>query len=245
MTTPAPKVVSAHQANYLPYLGFFEKITRSKLFILVDDTQFVKRGPFGWIHRNKILSQGESIWLTIPVKTHDRYHQSIAEVEISEPANWQRKHLKSIEFAYRKAPFFNAFYPILEDIYTTKWNKLLEINRRLIEAILDHLDIHVEIQLASDLKIEGKSSDYVLELSQKTGASHYLSGLHGRDYLNQEDFQKAGLQLIFQEFNCLPYPQVSDTDFISHLSIIDAIFLTGADGTRKLLRDGARYDVPD
>ena len=73
------------------------------LFVLVDDTQFVKRGPFGWIHRNRILGPQGPQWLTIPVETHDKYEQLISEVKISQKTPWQRKHLRSIEVAYAKA----------------------------------------------------------------------------------------------------------------------------------------------
>ena len=60
-------LLTAHQPNYLPYGGFFQKIAAADEFLVVDTTQFVKRGPFGWIHRNKIRTPNVPIWLTLPV----------------------------------------------------------------------------------------------------------------------------------------------------------------------------------
>lgn len=237
-------IVTAHQANYLPYLGFFEKILVSDLFVLVDDTQFVKRGAFGWIHRNRILGPNGPMWLTVPVKTHDRYYQKIAEVEINQAQNWQRKHLRSIEIAYRKSPFFKDFFPKLENIYQQKWEYLLSLSQEIIIAILDYLEIKIPVILSSELGIEGEGSDYVLQLAQKSKATHYLSGMHGKDYLDLNKFAEAKMNLIFQDFKCLEYPQPWSETFVSHLSTIDAIFLTGKEGTRQLLLDGSNYEIP-
>lgn len=242
----ARRLVTAHQANYLPYPGFFEKIGVADLFVLVDDTQFVKRGPFGWIHRNRILGAGaEALWLTVPVKTHDRYLQKIGEVEIDGAREWRRKHWKSLQFCYRSAPFFAELGPRFEALYERDWKKLLPLSAAMIELILDILGIRTPIILSSSLGLEGKGSDYVLELARKTEATHYLSGVHGRDYLDLESFSKAGVGLVFQDFECLPYAQGAASAFVPRLSIIDALFFAGPEGTRRLLEDGSRYQVPE
>jgi hypothetical protein len=235
-------IVTAHQANYLPYLGFFEKISVSDLFVLVDDTQFVKRGPFGWIHRNRILgNSGEPQWLTIPVLTHDRYEQRIDEVIIDHQTPWARKHLRSIETAYRKCPFFDSLYPSLKPIYEQHWTKLLDLSEAMILWVLQQLDIKTPMTRSSIYQLNKKSSDYVLELAQKSGATHYLSGTHGKDYLDVVQFKQANMGLIFQEFDCTPYAQLKQTSFVSHLSTIDTLFQVGPSATRELLKQGGGY----
>ncbi len=238
-------LVTAHQANYLPYQGFFEKILRSDLFVLVDDTQFVKRGAFGWIHRNRILSpEGQAQWLSVPILTHDRYHQRICEAEIDSRKNWARKHLRSIEFSYRKMPYFKDLFPSLASIYEKTWTHLLPLSQELIQWILGLLEATPPMQLASDLQLQGQGSDYVLDLAQKTGATHYLSGIHGRDYLDLQLFSKAGVGLVFQDYHCHAYPQATAGDFVSHLSVIDTLFSIGPCETRNLLLQGGNYATP-
>jgi len=238
-------LVTAHQANYLPYLGFFEKISVSDLFVLVDDTQFVKRGSFGWIHRNRILGPQGPQWLTIPVETHAKYEQRIDEVKVSQQLPWQRKHLRSIEVAYRKSAFFEQFYPELQTIYATRWEDLLSISSAMINWILNKLSIETPQLRSSTLELQGKGSAYVLELAQKTGATHYLSGMHGRDYLELENFEKAKMGLVFQDFKCESYQQGLAKEFTPYLSTLDALFWIGPESTRELLRKGARYNLPN
>jgi hypothetical protein len=237
-------LVTAHQANYLPYLGFFEKISISDLFVLVDDTQFVKRGPFGWIHRNRILGPNGPQWLTIPVETHDKYDQLISEVKISQNTPWRRKHLKSIEVAYRKSPFYSELFPEIQDIYEREWQDLLSISSEMINWVLKVLKIETPQMRSSSLSLQGKSSDYVLELAQKTNATHYLSGMHGREYLDLEKFKEAKMELVFQDFKCEPYLQGKREQFTPYLSTLDALFSVGPESTRELLVKGSRYNCP-
>src|SRR3989338_6081487 len=100
-------LITGHQPNYIPYAGFFHKIVQAEAFVIVDNVQFVKRGPFGWIHRNKIRTQSGWDWLTVPVITKGKFSQKINETIIDNKMPWRRKHWKTIEFNYRKAPHFD------------------------------------------------------------------------------------------------------------------------------------------
>jgi hypothetical protein len=237
-------LVTAHQANFLPYLGFFEKISVSDAFVLVDDTQFVKRGTFGWIHRNKILTQNGPIWLTIPIKTHDAYNQLISDTQIVDDQTWKRKHLRSIEFAYKKAKYFDTFFDDIKDIYLKPHPYLLGLSRAFIEWVLQILKIDIPMTLSSELGIQGKGSDYVLELASKSKASHYLSGKHGLDYLNPEIFVENNVEVIYQDFNCMPYEQINSETFHPNMCILDVLFNVGVEGTIELLKAGSNYNVP-
>jgi hypothetical protein len=237
-------LVTAHQANYLPYLGFFEKILVSDRYILVDDTQFVKRGPFGWIHRNRILSPNGPQWLSVPIKTQGKYDQTIAEAEIDQQTNWSRKHLRAIELSYRKAKFFDDIFPELKEIYQQRWTHLVDLSEALILWVLKTLDLQCPVERSSRYQIQGQGSNYVLELAQKGGATHYLSGVHGRDYLDLKTFEEAEMGLLFQDFTCHPYEQVYGKEFTSHLCILDVLFCMGKKGTLDLLHKGSHTERP-
>ena len=117
-------ILTAHQPNYLPYPGFFQKIAAADSFLVVDTTQFVKRGTFGWIHRNRIRTPNGSIWLSLPVLHRGRYHQSIAQTELNPRIDWRGKHWRSIEWNYSKAPHWESHAPGLKGIYEREWTHL-------------------------------------------------------------------------------------------------------------------------
>ncbi len=239
-------LLTGHQPNYLPYPGFFHKILQADLFLVVDTVQFVKRGPFGWIHRNRIRTEGPEgwSWLTVPVITHDRYLQSIRETRIDNRLPWRRKHWRTIENLYRGASGFPLFAPALEEIYAREWDSLSDLNETLIREIMALLQIRTPIRKLSDLKADGKSTELIVNFCRDLGADEYLSGTHGRDYLDQGSFERAGIRLTFQEFACPRYPQRLAGAFVPNLSIIDLLMCCG-ERSREVLESGQPRIQPD
>lgn len=231
-------LLSGHQPNYLPYPGFFHKMLQADKFVIVDNTQFVKRGPFGWIHRNRIRTRDGWMWLTVPVLTKGKFTQKINETLIDNKLPWQRKHWKSIEIHYARAPFFRRYQDPLREVYERKWENLAELNTELIRRLMDLLEIRKELRIASREGIEGRSTDLVIDMCRKMGADAYLSGVHGQDYLQQEKFRAAGIRLVFQKFDPPQYSQCQPGPFVPNLSIIDLIFNCGPESGDILRRSG-------
>lgn len=229
------KIVTGHQPNYLPYPGFFDKIIEADLFVLVDNTQFVKRGPFGWIHRNRIRTPDGWMWLTVPCITSGRFHQNIHEVEIANHEPWRRKHKKSIHWHYKKAPYFDKYWTAIQQIYEQEWEKLQPLSEAFLELFFEWLNIDTPVERATSLQVEGKSTEYVIDLCQKTNADQYLSGIHGRDYLEMEQFDDVGVELLFQDFSFPVYNQVYNDTFIPNLSILDLLMNHGPESREILL----------
>ena len=238
-------ILTGHQPNYLPYPGFFEKILRADQFLIVDTVQFVKRGPFGWIHRNRISAPAPEgwCWLTVPVITHDRYHQSIQETRIDNRLPWRRKHWRTILDRYRNSPGFSEYGPELEKIYSKSWESLSELNEALIREILAFLDIRTPIRRLSDMGARGRSTELIINFCRDLGAHEYLSGVHGRDYLDAAAFAAAGIRLSFQEFRCPEYPQPGGRPFVPNLSILDMLLCCGS-RTRKVIEAGTLETEP-
>lgn len=231
-------IVTGHQPNYLPYPGFFEKIARADLFVVVENVQFVKRGPFGWIHRNKIRTGDGWDWLTVPVLTKGKFTQTIRETRINNAEPWARKHWRSIEWNYGKAPHFAAHADALRAVYERKWEWVWELSVELIRLILGWLAVRTPVKISQDLGIAGEATDLVVDICRKTGADTYLSGAHGKDYLEAAKFDAAGLKLVFQEFEPRVYPQTPPGPFVPNLSVLDLIFNCGPDSRRVLLEGG-------
>jgi len=219
-------LLTAHQPNYLPYPGFFRKIAAADEFLVVDTTQFVKRGPFGWIHRNRIRTPNGAIWLTLPVLSKGRYHQRIDAVELDGSRDWPHKHWRSIEWNYSRAPHWERFAPGLRAIYERPGTHLAPFNTAIIRWFLAELALDRPVHIASELRAEGASTDYIIAFCRELGADAFLSGKHGRDYLEMEKFPPAAIDLRFQEYEPPRYAPPGGVE-IENLSMLDFLFWRG------------------
>ena len=228
--------VAGHQPNYLPWIGYFNKIYQADKFCLVDSIQFNKK----WFsNRNKIRTNQGEVWLTVPVKTSKKYYQKISEVEIDNSLPWRRKHWKTMYLAYQKAPFFNKYADFFEDVYQRNWNMLVDLNEHIIGGILEFLNIDREIIRTSSFNPQGKKTDLLIDICRKTGADGYLSGSGGaRQYVDEEKFKKAGLLHRFQAFEHPVYPQIHG-EFVPRLAIIDLLFNCGPESEKLVKSSGA------
>ena len=232
-------ILTAHQPNYLPYAGFFHKVARADRFLVVDNVQFVKRGPFGWMHRNRIRTNSPQgwDWLSVPVLTKGKFTQRICDAEIDPAVPWARKHWKAIEWNYRRARYFGDYAAEFRGLYERPWARFTDLACAFIELLLRLLGVPRAFDRASALGVEGQSTGLVLNLCRAAGADTYLSGVHGRDYLDVPQFEKSGIRLVFQEFSCPEYPQCWPGPFVPNLSVIDLLFNCGPDSLRVMNGD--------
>jgi hypothetical protein len=225
-------IVSIHQPNHLPYLGFFDKMAHSDVFILYDSTQYKTDD---WQNRNKIRTKEGWMWLTIPIKHN--FGDVIKDVKIDNSKNWQKKHWNSIVANYAKAPYFKQYKPVFEEFYTKKWENLSEFNNALIIKISELLGLKTKIILASELmKLESKGPRALLDMCKKLGATVYLSGADGDKYITDEmkkSFDKSGVKLEFQEYVHPEYKQ-THPNFEKYMCILDLLFNHGSDSLNIL-----------
>ncbi|MFN0058904.1 MAG: WbqC family protein [Planctomycetota bacterium] len=221
--------LTAHQPNYLPYPGFFQKIAAADAFLVVDTTQFVKRGPFGWIHRNRIRTPNGPIWLSLPVLHKGKFEQTISAAELNPRVDWAQKHWRSIEWNYRKTPHWERYAPSLREIYRQPWTRVAPLNTELIRWFLTQLELSPQFHVASELSALGKSTEYILSFCKELGATTFLSGVHGRDYLEVERFAAEGIELLFQQYDPPSYQTPGHAPIAEHLTMLDMLFWCGDD----------------
>lgn len=215
-------ILTAHQPTYLPWLGTFHKFLLADTFCFFDIAQYQKKE---WDNRNKILSQGKELMLSVPVKSQNHFRKTIGEIDIDNSTNWSQKHYKAIFLNYKNHPFFNNHKNFLENMYLhKKWNKLVNINTYFFRYIFKLLDKEVRIISASDYDFKGKKSELVLDMCKKLGASTYIFGGEGESYADKGSFKNAKIDLIFQKYQHPVYRQQRNkNNFVSHLSILDLI----------------------
>jgi hypothetical protein len=210
-------IISIHQPAYLPWLGYFDKIIRSDLFIYLDTVQLEKNS---YSYRNKIKTPQGSAWLTIPLKMKGHTSNTIKDVLIDNSQRWKKKHLKNIFFNYKKSPFFDELYPRIEELYQQDFDFFSDLAYRHLLFWLSELDIDTKIIKSSDLNIDSKKSDLILDLCQHHNADKYLSGALGKDYLDENHFKEKGIKIEYQDYQHPAYQQLNG-DFLSHMGVVD------------------------
>lgn len=214
-------ICAIHQPQYLPWIGYFDKMDAADIFIYYDNTQYKKNE---WQNRNRIKGPNGPQWLTVPVSFE--FGQTIREVCPTPGTAWQRKHWQSIATCYGRAPFFEQYEARLKNLYTNSWSNLAELNVAFVEFLKKQIGIDTKTLYASSLSFAGKSTQALVEMCKAVGADTYLSGAGGRNYLEPHLFEEAGVELKFQEFYHPIYPQLYG-EFVSHLSILDMLMNCG------------------
>jgi hypothetical protein len=217
-------IVAGHQPNYLPWLGFFDKMRRSDIFIIEDNVQFERQG---FTNRNRIMTSDGVRWLSVPIE-HENKPLLIREVRIAnkgEPG-WGNRHWLTLKHGYCKAPYWNDFSGFFEDAYEREWSLLFDLNMHLIKGIMGFLRIDKPLVLSSALGAEGKKTELIVAQCKKVGADTQLAGDGCRDYIDYKRFKQEGITLTFQDFNQPRYDQMCK-GFVPNLSVVDYLFCTG------------------
>jgi hypothetical protein len=226
------KVISIHQPNYIPWLGYFHKINNSDVFVILDDVQYVK-GTVA--NRNKILaSSGKEQLLTVPVMISKGSGQKFNEIEVNYREKWQNKHLLTIKNNYRKSKYFDKYFPKLEAIIKAKYESLGALNIALIYWLLEELKITTEIKLSSDIhQDKGGSNVQNIFLVKEYDGDIYLSGTGANKYNDITLFDENSIELKYQVYQPVKYHQLYVDSFVENLSVLDALFNIGPE-VRKL-----------
>jgi len=222
-------ILAAHQPQFMPWLGYFEKMLSSDVFVLLDDVQFKKNE---WQNRNRVWSREGPQWLTVPV-LHE-FPSEIRGVRINETTHWRHKHVQTLTQTYAKAACFPEQWEPFRRLYEQKGQCLLELNLATIEALRRILDVSTPLKLSSELGVDGKSTERLVNLCRKLGAGVYLAGAGGKDYMDMALFEGAGIEVRFQEYAHPVYSQF-DGPFVSHLSAFDLICHHGRESS-KIMR---------
>jgi hypothetical protein len=222
------------QPTYLPWLGYFEMINSSDIFVVFDNVQFVKKS---WQQRNKIKTANEITSLTVPIKKTSR-STKINEIEISyDHGNPLENHWSTIELAYKKAQYFSNYKDTLKSIFKEKYSTLIDLNMNLIQSICKILEIETNIVFASDFInnfSKNNKTENIIDLCNSIGIDHLYDAKGASDFLELSKFKDNNIQIKFQEYTHPTYSQLWK-NFVSHLSIIDLIFNEGHNSLKIIM----------
>src|SRR5438093_2689310 len=228
--------IAIHQPQYLPWLGYLDKLDRTDVFVLLDTVQFKKNE---WQNRNRIRTAQGWQYLTVPV-LHE-FPQRLDQVRINNQTDWRRKHPTALETHHRQAQHYDPYAPAFRDLYSRAWERLALLNIEVIRMLTEAFGITTRLVEASRFTARDDQTGRLVDLCKALGADRYLAGEGGRAYMNLAEFEAAGITVEFQEFAHPEYAQVYEP-FITGMSAIDLLFNYGHDGI-ELLRKSRRSRV--
>jgi len=217
-------ILSANQPYFAPFPGFFYKAWMSDLFVILDDVQF----PQGttWITRNRFKSHQGALWITVPVWKKGLGLQEISEVRVCHEGRWAKKHLESLKTAYRKAPYLSEHLGILEEMFSEKNEKLVDLNLAVIHYLMRALAIKTKLVLLSDLNVSSTGSQRLVDLCTKLGASQFVAQAPAKKFLDEKSFRGAGVTITYVNPPVPIYPQLWG-GFLANLSVFDLLLNCG------------------
>ncbi len=222
-------IVGSNQPYLFPYIGYWQLMSISDVYVISDSMQYIKKG---YINRNSILVDEKRHLFTLEVLgVHS--NTPINEVKVGNSA---KKISKSIFHAYKKAPYFNIVYPIVEKILLNQEKNLAKYLGYSIETIADYLGIETEFTYLSDLQgeTELKAQSRTIDICKRVNATEYINAIGGVELYSREDFLKEGIELTFLKSGDIKYKQFN-SEFVPNLSIIDIMMFNSQEEIKNIL----------
>jgi hypothetical protein len=230
------------QPTYLPWLGYFDLMDRSDVFVFLDSVQFNTRS---WQQRNRIKTASGELLLTVPVFTKGRRDQRIAEAEIDRTAGFADKHLDSIAQHYRNAPYFADYFGGLEAIVRCSSDLLSDLTMNLTGWLRDQLGITTRLIRSSEMAVTGSRVELLVAICEAVGASRYLSPAGSQEYITANNlFESHGITLEYQDYRHPVYLQLHG-EFWPNMSALDLIFNEGPRSLEIIRQGSSRSSLPE
>ncbi|MDQ8039467.1 MAG: WbqC family protein [Rickettsiella sp.] len=205
-----------HQPNFFPWLGYFDKISQSDIFVFLDNVQIQKTGS-SWVNRTKLNCFGKEKWFTCPIKRKPGYIK-INQVEFAE-GSWKDRLINTIRNYYKNYPNFKNCCNLLSTlIHEKNTDNLSEFNIYIIKNIAFHFGYKTTFIAQSDLSITSNSTNLLIDICKKVGANAYLCGGGASGYQKNFLFKANKIKLVYQNF----FENTNNNKVFTHgLSIID------------------------
>lgn len=217
-------IISANQPYFCPYPGFFYKALLSDVLVILDEVQFPQRTT--WIRRNRFKNDQGTLWMTIPVWKKGLGRQQINQVRVCYEGRWARKHPESLKSFYVNAPYLGDHLGFIEEIFSSRFEKLIDLNLAIIRYLLNCLQIETRLVLLSELGVKAQATQLLVDICKAMGASTFMAQTQAEKYLDLDLFRKNGIEPYFFRYIAPIYPQLWG-DFIANLSTFDLVFNCG------------------
>jgi len=223
------------QPYFFPYIGYFQLMNAVDQFVIYDNIQFTKKG---WIHRNRILSEGKDVYISLSLKKDSDYLDICDRTLADDFEKANNKLLRRIESSYRKAPHFHDFFPVVEAVLSFPDRNLFRFVANSLQAVAAYLNIETTVIHSSDIGIDHSlhGQERVLSICKHLEAKTYINSSGGIELYSSDRFRDEGIDLKFLQPQLNAYDQKC-TQFVSALSIIDVLMFNSCNQIFESLSD--------
>jgi hypothetical protein len=220
------------QPYFFPYIGYWQLMKVVDKYIIYDDVNFIKGG---WINRNKILINGEGKLINLRMYNASQ-NKLINQVEVLGNPVYNKELLKTLEVCYKKAPYYDDVFPVIESIITLDEKNLARYLEFSIRRVSEYLSIDTELIVSSAITKNNdlRGQDKVIEICKVLGADEYINAIGGQALYSPEDFAAQRIQLKFLKTGEIRYQQFKN-EFVQNLSIIDVMMFNSIEEVKKML----------
>ena len=224
------------QPYLFPYMGYYQLVHAVDTFVFFDDVNFIMKG---WINRNQILRQDQAHKFVLPLEKASQ-NRLINEIPIADLVNWKKDFLRTIEFNYRKAPYFSHCYALLDEILSKKYAAISELAANSIKTVAGALQLPTTFLTSGSLNYKiadgQKGQQKVLAICKLLGAQTYVNPMNGIGLYDRNHFSAENIQLYFIKMGEVTYEQWDVEGFVPNLSIIDVLMFNSIEDTRRLMQ---------
>lgn len=225
--------MGGNQPYFIPYIGYWQLISAVDVFIISDDYNYINGG---WINRNRILEKGRPKYFNIEI-SHASSNKKISDLNISSEIFNKDKKLMQLRNVYRKAPYFDIGYTLMQEIFNYEELNLANFLEYSIKRICGYLEIQTKFVKSSSIphNCELKKEYKIFDQCKFVGADIYINAIGGQTMYSFDQFEQQGIRLGFLQTNDIEYKQLW-YEFVPNLSIIDVIMFNSKVEIKRMLQ---------
>ncbi|MGI5844803.1 MAG: WbqC family protein [Candidatus Xenobium sp.] len=229
--------ITIHQPEHIPWLGVMYKLTRVEYLVILDNVQF-RKNYFG--NRNRVMGPQGPTYVTVPVHLSGHTSNTYRDIQIVQDNKWRKRYLGILRDGYRKHPFFQDYFSAMQEILDRPWTHVAALNEEIIRFLCRSLDLSIPMVRASEMDLpKSRSTELLLHICRKVGATEYLAGSQAGNYLQEDLFEAEGVKVLHTDFVHPTYPQQGTREFVSHLGSLDLLMNCGPQASRIVRACGA------
>lgn len=217
------------QPYFFPYLGYFQLVAASSVFVYFQDASYIKGG---WINRNRVLVQGRPHVFTVPIEKASS-HRTIEATNIANAQDWRSHFVRLLEQAYARAPFRDRVLNLVSNVVYSTTSSIGRLAEESVRAVCAYVGFVPQWRQSHEFQFSDspRGAARIKRICQALEAERYVNAPGGKALYDAQDFQRAGIELRFLR-PVLPEYEQTGGAFVSGLSIIDVLMFNSPEVTR-------------
>ncbi|WP_047049290.1 WbqC family protein [Vibrio mexicanus] len=223
------------QPYFFPYIGYFDLIYKSDVFVFYDDAKFSKNG---WYNRNRVLSNHKD-WDYITVSVlKSGLNTEINDIVLANKDRDLKKILGKLQVYSKLSSNYKDVKELVERTFELSDNTLSSLSKNSIIECMNYLGLRADIISSSDLDYDKSRSpeEKVLEICKSVDAEEYINLPGGKLLYSPDRFRQENISLSFTNEIKTRY-ETQAFEFQESLSIIDVLMWNSKDKVKEIIKE--------